>query len=131
MIEKIIFTDSFETGVFDVACAHLEKEQVAELFKDSSGIPKNDALEPDDAYTKGEIQFNFSKETEDLEEVLVFPIYEYDDSEINGDFIPAPDYIITRFADEAREFVYGKPAEPDYNTIAQNAITAFIDGRFS
>lgn len=72
----------------------ISRENVQLMYELFDAQPKNDDYDPDDSYINGEIRFNFNKETNELEEVLLFPVYENkydpeddDDGLRNGDFI--------------------------------------------
>ena len=71
--------------------AFVSKENVQLIYELFDAQPKNDDYELDDSYISGEIRFNFNKDTNEIEEVLLFPVYENDPEGIkgvdNGDFI--------------------------------------------
>ncbi len=90
--EKLVFVEmidtfnSMNTVYYEISTALLKA-----LFDDAGEQPKNDILVADDSYIKGEVQYNFSKEGE-LEEVLLLPVYTNEDGEpIAGDYISAPE----------------------------------------
>ena len=86
--------------------ATLTREETEEIFKRKNRTPMNENIEPDDSYTQGEIQFLFEKDMSDVQEVLVYPVYEYEDSIVNGDFIPAPaEYWSEEAVSKARDYV--------------------------
>ena len=89
----------------EVFCS-VTKEEVKYLFDLKHEVPKNDEGEEDDSYVSGEVQFMFNKETDELEEILLFPVYE--DGEggyVNGEFIDPPDCIYS-FEDSVREYLH-------------------------
>ena len=72
----------------------ISRENVQLIYELFDTQPKNDDYELDNSYISGEMRFNFNKETNELEEVLLFPVYENkndpeddDDGLRNGDFI--------------------------------------------
>ena len=75
----------------NIVLAQLSKEETAKVFADARKQPKNDAMEPDDTFVSGEVHYVFDKENGALDEVLIYPTYEEDDSLVNGDFIEAPE----------------------------------------
>lgn len=107
MIKELKFSDVMETSVITV-CAELSKVQTRELFAAVWATPYNDLYEPDENYIGGELQFNFDKETKELTEVLLFPIYGTEDNKLCGDFVDAPDYIWEKFEEAAKSFAFNK-----------------------
>lgn len=85
------FYDAITETSINTILAKITKEEVKEIFIAANCQPKNSALEPDDSYISGELQYNFDKETGSLIEILVFPIYSIGESIENGDFINAPE----------------------------------------
>ena len=94
----------------------LSREDTEKIFKDMDSIPKNEYNESDDSFTKGEMQFIFSKDG-NLEEILVFPVYEDTDCDAmtNGDFINAPNYIY-----ESKELINFIKSILDFNQKLNN-----------
>ena len=80
-----------EMNSCNTVLAELSKEETAKIFSDTGMQAKNAAMEPDDTFVSGEVHYVFDKENNTLDEVLIYPTYEEDDSLINGDFIEAPD----------------------------------------
>lgn len=82
--------------------AFISRENIQLIYELFDSQPKNDSGDPDNSYIYGEMRFNFNKETNELEEVLLFPVYENDpeddglDGLVNGDFIR----IDTMFSDK-------------------------------
>ena len=98
-LEEVITETSVNT-----VCVLISKEDVKALFEANGAVPKNDALEPDDSYVEGEIQFNYDKEDNSLSEVLVFPTYEEEDgSLVNGDFIDVADDLDEEYFNQAQD----------------------------
>ena len=86
------FTEVIEFTERLVLWAEIPKEDVKRIFEEHKKIPKNDAMEEDNSYTCGELQFNYDENGENLESVLLFPTYEVEeDSLVNGDFIDVTD----------------------------------------
>jgi hypothetical protein len=91
-LNKFEFEEVITETSVNTVCALISRADVYELFKKHNATPKNEAMEPDNNYTEGEIQFNYDKEDGSLFEILVFPIYENDDGDImNGDFLNITD----------------------------------------
>lgn len=92
--EKISILIELSDVVGFISChsviGFISKENVQLIYELFDTQPKNDNYDPDDSYISGEIRFNFSKETNELEEVLLFPVYEDAPEDYglkNGDFI--------------------------------------------
>ena len=86
------FTEVIDFSERLTVCAEISKEDTKRIFEENRETPKNDALEADDSFVNGELQFNFDEAGENLEEVLLFPTYEFEDDSItNGDFIGVTD----------------------------------------
>ncbi len=95
-----------EMNSCNMALAALTKEEVTAIFAGAGEQPKNSNMEPDDSYVSGEVQYIFDKEDNSLNEVLIYPCYEEDDSLTNGDFINAPDSFWGEEKEkEAREYL--------------------------
>ena len=78
----------------DEVYVEVSKDITKQLFENARETPVNQDGEEDDSYVSGEIQFIFAKGTDNLVEILLFPVYEDDDGGlINGDFIDPPDSI--------------------------------------
>ena len=89
-----------------MVCAEISKEELKDVFERKNRAPRNEDLEEDDSYVAGEVQYLFEKDMSDVQEVLVYPVY--DDGEggfINGDFIPAPnEYWSEEAVSEAKDY---------------------------
>ena len=72
----------------------ISKEYTKDLFNEAGEIPYNSYGDKDESYIKGDIQYIFEKGTTNLDEILLFPVYEEEDSFINGEFINAPDSVV-------------------------------------
>ena len=71
----------------DEVFVEISKEDTIQLFKDAGETPCNEEGDPDEDYVNGELQFHFAKNTDDVTEILLFPVYEDDGDMYNGDFI--------------------------------------------
>lgn len=84
-------SDVIEFNSCHSVVASVSKENVQLIYELFDAQPKNDDYELYDSYISGEIRFNFNKDTNEIEEVLLFPVYENDpeddDGVRNGDFI--------------------------------------------
>lgn len=73
----------------------IPKEALAKIYSDAREVPKDDCLEQNDDYIFGEVEYNFEKDTFELQEVLIRPVYSDEDGgEIAGDFINTPDSFV-------------------------------------
>ena len=96
------FTDAQNFTVYGT----IPKDITRDLFDGRGVIPTNDLGEADDSYICGEVQFMFNEESGTLDEILIFPVYSYEDTLVNGeDFIAAPDWF-RDFEDDARQELY-------------------------
>lgn len=81
----------------DEVFVEIDKDTTAQMFKDQGCVPYNGYDEaPDETYVAGDLQYIFAKGTDDIVELLLFPVYEdkeCKDSFENGDFIIPPDYV--------------------------------------
>lgn len=80
----------------DLVYVEISKEVIAKMFADAMETPENPFGEEDDSYESGEIQFIFDKDSENLQEILVFPVYADEDGDgcSNGEsFIDAPNSV--------------------------------------
>lgn len=98
------YYDVLEMNSCNIVLAKLSKEETAKVFADARKQPKNAEIEPDDTFVSGEVHYVFDKENSTLDEVLIYPTYEEDDSLINGDFIEAPDSFWDKET-EARQYL--------------------------
>ena len=87
-LQKFEFEEVITETSVNTVCALIAKEDVTAIFERHRISPKNDAMEPDNSYTEGEIQFNYDKDDNSLSEVLVFPTYKDEEGGLtNGDFV--------------------------------------------
>ncbi len=71
--------------------ASISKSATAGYFERAGAIPTNEDGEEDFSFIGGDVQYMFNAEG-GLDEVLLFPVYEFDDMIVNGqDFIDAPE----------------------------------------
>lgn len=88
MIRDLTFTEAiFELDDCDEVNARISKEDLKALYDDAHCIPCNEDGKEDDTYIEGEIQFLFNKDTDVVDEILAFPVYEENEGIVNGDFI--------------------------------------------
>ena len=78
----------------DEVFVEISKEDTIQLFKDAGETPCNEEGDPDKDYVYGELQFHFAKNTDDVTEILLFPVYEDEGEVYNGDFINITNTII-------------------------------------
>ncbi len=72
----------------DEVYVEIAKDTMRQFYDIVHEIPCNGCGEPDESYVCGEIQFIFEKGTDNLAEILLFPVYEEEgDGLVNGDFI--------------------------------------------
>lgn len=85
---------TLELGLCDTVYVSLDKSTTAQMFKDKKSVPrKND--KPNKEYVEGELQYNIAKDSDDILEILLFPVYKKGTGEYeNGDFIIPPDYVL-------------------------------------
>lgn len=82
----------------------IPKEALAKIYSNAREVPKDDCLVQNDDYIFGEVEYDFEKDTFELQGVLVRPVYgDEDGGEIAGDFIDAPDSFV---ADDVVKAVY-------------------------
>lgn len=90
----------------DEVYARITKEELKSIYDSVNEIPCNDDYEEDENYIEGEIQFMFNPETEELEEIQIFPVYKSDEDEyVNGDFINYIPECIYDFEEVAKEYL--------------------------
>lgn len=80
----------------DQVYVRIAKEDTEELHRKMHSIPININGEVDFDYEFGELQFVFEKETEDIGELLLMPVYQVQENPgdyANGDFIKLPEHI--------------------------------------
>ena len=65
----------------------ISREDTAFIFSVLGETTKNEDGEEDDSYTLGDVQFNF--DGGEISEVLLAPVYEDEESCVNGDFVDA------------------------------------------
>ena len=92
-IEYEISEVNMELESSDQVYVEIPRETTSKIFKEKGQKPINAYSEEDDSYVSGELQFIFEKETDNLQELLLAPVYKEDDGFTNGDFIIPPDYI--------------------------------------
>jgi hypothetical protein len=85
---------TLELGLCDTVYVTLDKSTTSQMFKDKKSAPrKND--KPNKEYVEGELQYNIAKDSDDIFEILLFPVYKKGTGEYeNGDFIIPPDYVL-------------------------------------
>ena len=86
---------TLELKMCDIVYVSLDKDTTAQMFKDRKSVPcKND--KPNAEYAEGELQYNIAKDSDDIMEILLFPVYKVgaDEEYENGDFIIPPDYVL-------------------------------------
>lgn len=71
----------------DEVFVEISDEDTMQLFEDAGVTPCNEEGDPDEDYVYGELQFHFAKNTDDITEILLFPVYEDEGEVYNGDFI--------------------------------------------
>ena len=76
---------------FDEVYIEISKETTKSLFHEVGSVPYNDGGSdtPDESYVLGELQFVFDKDTNNIREILLFPVYfdTEEDQYQNGDFV--------------------------------------------
>lgn len=78
----------------DTVYVSLDKDTTAQMFKDRKSTPCNNG-KPDKEYVEGELQYNIAKDSDDILEILLFPVYKgAADWYENGDFIIPPNYVL-------------------------------------
>ena len=105
---KPSFSLESELEDVDEVYINIEPEVVETLFREANTEPVNDEGYEDGTFVGGEIQFIFEKGTDEIDEILVFPVYSADEDEfINGDFINAPAsvYDYKELIDDAKKFL--------------------------
>ena len=72
----------------DEVCCTFSKGFCRAIFEENNFTPTNPEGFHDDSFVEGELQFNFDRQTKDLVEVLLFPVYMVDGMWLNGmDFL--------------------------------------------
>lgn len=94
---KYEITDyTLELRLCDTVYVSLDKDTTAQMFKDRKSTPCNNNGKPDKEYVEGELQYNIAKDSDDILEILLFPVYKgaADGEYKNGDFIIPPNYVL-------------------------------------
>ena len=85
---------TLELKMCDIVYVSLDKDTTAQMFRDKKSVPCKDD-KPNAEYIEGEFQYNIAKDSDDILEILLFPVYKGDaDAYENGDFIIPPDYVL-------------------------------------
>ena len=94
----------------DTVYLALSKEDTSNIFQSEGELPRNNEGDEDWTFIAGDLQLMFTRGTDNLEEALLFPVYEDEDGEAleDGDFTDVTTNVTQEVIDYCKELLHGE-----------------------
>ncbi len=92
----------------DTVYLTVSKENTSNIFQSEGEFPRNNEGDEDWTFIAGDLQVMFTRGTDNLEEALLFPVYEDGEALENGDFTDVTENVTQEVIDYCKELLHEK-----------------------
>ena len=92
----------------DTVYLTLSKEDTSSIFQSEGELPRNNEGDEDWSFSAGDLQVMFTRGTDNLEEALLFPVYEDGESLEDGDFTDVTENVTQEVLDYCKGLLHEK-----------------------